>query len=36
VGATVLPELGHYPHVEDPDAVMSAFLAFHAGLPPRD
>ncbi|MFM1729893.1 alpha/beta hydrolase [Prescottella soli] len=26
----LLPGIGHYPHVEDPDATLNAFLEFHA------
>jgi pimeloyl-ACP methyl ester carboxylesterase len=27
-----LPGIGHYPQVEAPEAVLEAFLAFHAAL----
>ena len=30
-----LPAVGHYPQIEDPAAVLAAFLAFHDGLRPR-
>ncbi len=30
--AVELPEIGHYPQVEDPEAVLRAFLAFHARI----
>jgi pimeloyl-ACP methyl ester carboxylesterase len=33
--AVELPHVGHYPHVEDPPAVVDAFLAFHARLAGR-
>lgn len=30
-----LPDVGHYPQIEDAAAVLAAFLAFHDGLRPR-
>ena len=29
---TLLDDAGHYPHVEKPDAVLNAFMAFHDGF----
>jgi len=28
--AILLPEIGHYPHTENPDAIYKAFIEFHA------
>ncbi|HKA90453.1 MAG TPA: alpha/beta hydrolase [Haliangiales bacterium] len=33
--AVELPNIGHYPQIEDPGAVLEAFLAFHKRLPGR-
>jgi pimeloyl-ACP methyl ester carboxylesterase len=32
----LLPRVGHYPQVEDPAAVLAAFLAFHGALAQRN
>ena len=29
---TLLDDAGHYPHVEKPEAVAEAFMAFHDGI----